>query len=420
MLTTEKNWRSDFAVLVPEAHAAGGVAVIRSLGRAGYPVHAFSTQPDAIGLYSTYATKAFVSPDYNSPEFLPWLREYVEREQIRCIVPSEKLLFGVEPAFGEFSRLLPIGPTKRTVYEGMSKYDLFASLQDNNAPAQARANLAPTVLIESRETMPSVDALSALGFRLYVKVDRRYARGIQDGKVYPAASGAEAEALVVRLLNEFRRVVVQGDALGMGVGAFFLLWRGQLLAEFMNRHLHEVPYTGGWASLRDSWVYRKIRDDALVKLRYIGWEGVAMMEYRWEPLTHAFHLIEMNGRFWASLHLDLHAGVDFPLLLVDAFHGRTPGPVTEYPVGVRCRYTFPMEVGHVWSKIKDPKLKITRKLASVLEFGVLCLDPRVKSDMLFPRDNGLFVRSLYRLFRDVEHARRREGLTARACNGGQP
>jgi len=61
-------------------------------------------------------------------------------------------------------------------------------------------------------------------------------------------------------------------------------------------------------------------DDALAKIKAMKWQGVGMMEYRWDPTTDQFYFLEMNGRFWGSLHLALFAGVDFPALLLDAFH----------------------------------------------------------------------------------------------------
>ena len=54
--------RADFPVLVLDAHAMGNIAVVRSLGRAGYPVHAVSTRADALGLRSNFAARGEVCP----------------------------------------------------------------------------------------------------------------------------------------------------------------------------------------------------------------------------------------------------------------------------------------------------------------------------------------------------------------------
>ena len=113
-----------------------------------------------------------------------------------------------------------------------------------------------------------------------------------------------------------------------------------------------------------------------------------MMEYRWDSATDRFAFVEMNARFWGSLHLALYAGVDFPRLLLDAWQGL---PVTAPPprLGLRCRHV-PDEIRHVWSKLNARELRLAVKLAAAVEFVALALDPRVRSDLWFPGDTALF------------------------------
>src|SRR3546814_7935115 len=53
-------------------------------------------------------------------------------------------------------------------------------------------------------------------------------------------------------------------------------------------------------------------EDALRRLRCLGWQGAAMLEYRVRDSDGSFDFIELNPRYWQSLHLDLLAGIDFP------------------------------------------------------------------------------------------------------------
>jgi hypothetical protein len=126
-----------------------------------------------------------------------------------------------------------------------------------------------------------------------------------------------------------------------------------------------------------------------------------MMEYRWEPGTNRFHFIEMNGRFWGSLHLALFAGVDFPALLVDAHVGRPLPELGVFPRGVRCRYTVPREIQYVWSRLRDRRLSARSKLWSLMEFVLLSLHPGVRSDLLFPGDRHLYWRRIARFARSL-------------------
>jgi hypothetical protein len=395
---TDAGWRGQCPVLVPDAQAMGSVAVIRSLGRAGYPVHACASRPDALGLRSRYATASIVCPSYDAPGFAGWLERYVARHRVRAIVPSEGLLLALRPAFDRWRALLPCGPDEATVYRGMAKCDVFDALAAE-APASVARHLPPSLILEAGKPLPDASRLAALGRPLYLKVDAAAAGDGGDGAVHRVATAGAARECAAALLARYQRVLVQGHVPGRGAGAFFLLWDGRVLAEFMHLRLHEVPHTGGVSSLRRSWCHAGIRDDALAKLRHLGWRGVAMMEYRWDPATDRYHFLEMNGRFWGSLHLALHAGVDFPRLLLDAFLGRPSPPVTGYAVGLRCRWTFPKEAQYVWSRLRDPALPWRARLWPALEFGLLALDPRTRSDLLFPGDRALFWRSLARFVR---------------------
>jgi biotin carboxylase len=333
-----------------------------------------------------------VCPEYSRPDFLDWLREYVARHGIEAIVPSEGLLLALRPALDEFVPLLPFFGPPAALYAGMSKCDVFTRL----AGSTAGGNLPPSLLVEAADPAPDGAALAALGLPLYLKADACYSRDGSSGTVRKAATAESAVNLLGELRARYDKVLVQGHVPGAGVGAFFLRRGGQVLAEFMHRRLHEVPYDGGVSSLRESTRLPDLRDDALAKLGRLDWDGVAMMEYRWDPARGRFAFLELNGRFWGSLHLALYAGVDFPRLLLDSFHGHPTESVTEYRTGVRCRHTFPGEVQYVWSRLRARELSRAARAWSVLEFVLMSLDPRVHGDLLFPGDRKLFWQNFRR------------------------
>lgn len=121
-----------------------------------------------------------------------------------------------------------------------------------------------------------------------------------------------------------------------------------------------------------------------------------MMEYRWNPASNEFYFIEMNARFWGSLHLALFAGVDFPRLLIDTFNGYPPATLMQFPLGVRSRVTFPGEINYVWSRWKDRRLSLAARSWSILEFLLLSLNPKVHSDLWFPGDTMLYWHGIKR------------------------
>ena len=85
--------------------------------------------------------------------------------------------------------------------------------------------------------------------------------------------------------------------------------------------------------------------------------------------------------------------MDFPRLLLGAFLGH-PETVDDYDDRVICRHTFPRDLEYVLSIVRDPQVAWSRRLAAFLEFPWLFLDPRVRSDLWFAGDRGLYWRSI--------------------------
>lgn len=396
---------ADFDVLVPQAESMGAIAVIRSLGRAGFRVHATSSEPSALGLRSRYATRASVTLPYG-PAYVSWVRDYVRSNRIRAIVPSEGFLLALEPEDHHLRSLVPFESGLALTKLALSKHDLLEQLLSQGAP-----HLPPTMLVKMPE-LPSPAQLSALGLPLYVKTDGCYALDGSRGTSARANTAAEALEKLGALRGRFARAVVQGHVPGQGVGAFFLVAGGRTLAEFMHLRLHEVPFTGGVSSLRKSFHHQAILRDARAKLAATGWQGVAMMEYRWDPETDRFWFVEMNARFWGSLHLALYAGVDFPRLLLEAWRG-VPQPAIPAYKTATCVH-LPLEVQHVWSKWKSAQIPLREKIASLMKLCWLAFSPTVRKDLLFPGDRMLFWRSMAEFFNGLLQRRAaRASLRAR-------
>ena len=160
-------------------------------------------------------------------------------------------------------------------------------------------------------------------------------------------------AVLAQYPHEAYPVLLQRRIVGPGVGIFLLLWEGTLLAGFAHRRIREKPPAGGVSVYRESLPL----DPALVAasrrlLEDLGWQGVAMIEYKVETGTGTPYLMEVNPRFWGSLQLAIDAGVDFPALLASVALGQRPTPVATYRVGVRSRWWWG-DVDHLLARLRS-------------------------------------------------------------------
>jgi predicted ATP-grasp superfamily ATP-dependent carboligase len=134
---------------------------------------------------------------------------------------------------------------------------------------------------------------------------------------------------------------------GTGYGASFLFDENtRVKASFVHKRLREYPVTGGASTLRVSVRHDEIRDMGCALLKSLGWFGVAMVEFKVDPRDGAPKLMEINPRFWGSLSLAIHSGVNFPHLLFKMAARERFDPVDTYRLGVKCRWLLPGDILH--------------------------------------------------------------------------
>jgi len=387
--------------MVAGAGSMGALGVIRSLGRAGYVVHAVASSPDAIGLHSRFARHKIVHPAGDDPHFPQWAEACIAANEIELIIPGGPVSLGGPAVFKRYAHLFPQSHDP-AVLARARKYELFQTILAGRGDEVA--NLPPLALVDLENFDPLGIDLGGMDLPIFIKLDAAHSRGKGSDAVIRVASRNEALARLGQLRSQYKKAVVQGFVPGCGVGVFLLRWNGTIKARFMHRRLHEMPHTGGASSLRESWWHDRIVADAEAKLALVDWQGVAMVEYRWDSATDRFYLMEMNLRFWGSIHLALYADVDFPKELADCFFGTEtsrPQSTATAPsrLGLRCRNTIPFEIGYLASLWRDKDVALSRKLFAIWEMICLTFDFRVKNDLLFPGDRMLFWYRLWRFVR---------------------
>lgn len=160
--------------------------------------------------------------------------------------------------------------------------------------------------------------------------------------------------------------LLQEYCFGQGVGIETLIHNGEPMATFQHRRLRELPSDGGVSVLAISEAVDPILEDyALTLLNALEWEGIAMVEFRYDPSIGTAKLMEVNGRYYGSLSLSSYVGIDFPLYQWQIIHNEKPFPPSSYPVGIRWRWTTG-EIIRLHQTFNGPQ-KTIRNDSSVLD-----------------------------------------------------
>lgn len=325
--------------LVLDGNENQAVAATRSLARAGYSVSVGASEGWSKAGWSRAAAGTFVYPHPGSdPDGF-----------VRSIVGELRHGAAVVMPMTERSTI-PISVHRKAIMEAGGKlvlppHEVLLRVFDKNGMTELARTLGIAVprtwVIQATTDAAAVG--STLPYPVVLKPNVSQQR-TADGRSAPtgaplyAKDPSELANAVASMRTRCDSIIVQEFVLGDGAGYFALMAHGELRGEFAHRRIRDVRPTGSGSALRESVAPgHALRNGSLALLRAVGWHGVAMVEYRVRADgTPVF--LEINGRFWNSLALAVHAGVDFPLGVARiAEHGDTE-PLAPGVAGVRARW----------------------------------------------------------------------------------
>jgi predicted ATP-grasp superfamily ATP-dependent carboligase len=329
-------------VLVTDGKERSALAVTRSLGRSGCRVVVTSRGVRCLASSSKFCQLGLPVPDplRNGSEYVEAIKEIATRENIDFIFPMTDQSISL-------LNLVRDGLPKTTVL-ACPNAEVMQAVSDKTRLFQLAESL--NVLMPKTFYLAGADDLSA-NIR---KIDRYpvvvkpalskipEGEGFLSGGVRYASSREELEQLY-----EISRVLrypsmIQEKIVGPGTGLFTLYDNNHHLALFSHRRLREKPPSGGVSVVSESVPL----DEEMVQaagrlLSAVGWNGVAMVEFKRDQRDGKAKLMEINGRFWGTLQLAIASGVDFPSLLLDHLQGKDPlFPIRDYRVGHKLKWFF--------------------------------------------------------------------------------
>ncbi len=322
-------------ILVLDADMVPALTISRSLSRRRCVVDVASHTSRPLSSYSNAVSSCFQYPDpLLSPDaFVEWLLEHVDARHYDLVIPvTERTLVALSTRRDLLRELKIAMPAAHSLEVVLDKSQTLALADEVGVPRPRGVSISSVLeLVELKGT---------LRYPLVLKPARSIGStegGASQLQVSYAFSAAELEAGCVHALR-FGPVLLQELFPGAGVGIELIARRGKIAYAFQHLRLHEVPLTGGGSSLRKSEpVLPELLAASERLIAALEWNGVAMVEFKLDPETREFCLMEINGRFWGSLPLAIAAGADFPSMLLDLELDDEIRPSPPYRNNVYCR-----------------------------------------------------------------------------------
>jgi protein-tyrosine-phosphatase/predicted ATP-grasp superfamily ATP-dependent carboligase len=310
------------------------LGVIRSLGRAGIEVHVAWFEPGAPALRSRYVARAHEIPAYRpgENEWKDALEELMRREGFDLVIPCDDQrglpLAAHRAELERWGRISCPAPEALEVLGDKHKTSELARSLGLPVPREA--------IVSDRQDLEALRDEFAPPLILKPPSSYTLANVEARGLVRRADSWEAADLLLAEML-EGGPVALQEFCRGVGIGVELLLSDGAPLLAFQHVRLHEPLHGGGSSYRRGVPVSTDLLDAALKLLGALRYTGVAMVEFKRDPVTGRWVFLEVNARFWGSLPLALASGADFPLALFQLLVEGRAEPASVPRVGLCAR-----------------------------------------------------------------------------------
>jgi len=325
-------------ILVTDGDTRAALAIVRSLGKKGHQIYVGNYKQPSLASSSKYCKHEFV---YNNPKeepskFIEDIINTIKINQIDVVLPVTDI---TTISISEHKEVIekyckvPFADAK-TLKGAANKFELFKVAHQLNIPIPESFYL---------ETASDVDSIiDKLKYPIVIKPYKSRIKtetGWQSTTVSYANSQEELLSYIKIKNSNLFPLLLQERINGAGLGVFVLIHNSKLIAYFGHQRIREKPPSGGVSTYRQSVALSpSIKKHTETLLKYLNWQGVAMVEYKMDKRDNIPKLMEINGRFWGSLQLALDAGVDFPALLLKTLDNKPFDPIEDYKIGVKTRW----------------------------------------------------------------------------------
>lgn len=316
--------------------------VNKSLSSKGIKVHTGDSSYLNMNKLSLYSNHNFKYPNfYDDPEgFIGFIKGYMDKHQIPFLIPTHEEVFIVSKYLDRLDGIKTL----------VSDFENLKTAHKKELSVALAASLGVS-LPDSIEPKSKEDCLHF--FNHHQKpIVLKYGNSNSSKGVHYITKLDELDFHLSNLGSFILQEYVHGD----GYGVSMLYNKGEKRASFTHKRLEEKISTGGTSTLRISCRNELLEEWAEKMLNHLQWNGVAMVEFKYNEAEKKGWFIEINPRFWGSLALPYYAGMDFPYLYYQILRDGDVEFTSDYKEGVKVKWLLGGLIGFAGGLLKDKKL----------------------------------------------------------------
>lgn len=319
--------------IVIEGHVQG-LSNTRSLGEHGIPVYVIDRN-NSIARYSKYCKKFFYCPDYLSEDFIPFLIQLAQKEDLKgwTLIPSnDHAVYSLSLKKKELEQYYKVSAPDFDIVE--NTYDKVKLLE------KARKCGIPiplTYLFDNSERLNTKDII----FPLITK--GRYGLSFYKATGSKVLLSENEEQLkqnfalisLYGIENTFTQELIPSDDRNKTISFTAFCVDGIIKAHWTGVKLREHPIQFGTATFAESIYNQQCYNQSVILLGSLNFTGVCEVEYLYDPRSDQYKLIEINARTWLWVGLAKACGVDYATIIYNYHNSINNDYPDKYLTGIK-------------------------------------------------------------------------------------
>ncbi len=366
-----------------------GLWVVRSMARNGLTVHAIVNSPEGQSAHSRYTASAWTLDHHpKDAGFADEIEQLARQLEVGSIMPVSETYHNTLISIRDrFEPEIHLFSPSREQFDQATDKDYLPDLC-----AQLGIPVAKGMRLDELMAPGNQESLQ------FPLVLRTRQQNIAAGKVPLKAAYAENREQLLKWYGQFKdfadNVLVQEYHPGAEEHVQILMHDGQMFMTGDYIGEHHMPLAGGVTVQRVSCHHQAVIDDTVRLLQALNWQGIAGVQFHYDPQTGKYIFLEINPRFSGGFPTVVMAGFDASFLLWQSHFEPEKMRKGSYRVGLRTRILggdANWLLGHLRGDLLPPGQKHLGKLAAVVTFLWNC-GPWTKDDSFLWSDPKPYFR----------------------------
>ena len=303
-------------ILVLGSNERSVLATIRSLGRAECEIDVFGLSKYSVVSHSKYTNNYYYLDTDIADQLKNYILDLVSTNAYDLILPCVDIFcLLIERDRVAYEKYAKISLPKNGSYEKMSDKKLLIDTSN-------KYNILTPItkcIIKGSQIKESL--ISDVSFPIYAKP--RYSVLIHNGRLQTTqVRKLHNKHQLLKYLSDYIYrvdVLLQDVVPGVGKSAYIFAVEGKVISIMSQIRLHE-PKIGGGSSYRSTCELDDYLLDSSSRLAlHYKWTGPMMIEYKHDPESNKYYIMEINARLWGSLPLTINSGHDIPKYTYEYF-----------------------------------------------------------------------------------------------------